>query len=266
MRPPFPGMDPWLEQPAIWPDVHNRLIAAIADELAPRLAPRFYVSLEERTYLVLAEDREPVARPDLSVVETGMPRPPGDGPRGAGAAVAEAVADEVMVERVAIGELATEWYLYVRQAGNNRLVTVIEVLSPANKSTRSGRRQYLRKRQGVLRSLTNLVEIDLLRGGRPMPTEPLGEPIVSDYRILVARGEDRPEALSYRFGLRKPIPAVPIPLLPGDDEPLLALGPILHALYDRARFDLRLDYKQPPTPPLSPDDAAWARDILGAAR
>jgi hypothetical protein len=33
-------MDPWLEHPAICPDVHNRLIATIADDLTPRVAPR----------------------------------------------------------------------------------------------------------------------------------------------------------------------------------------------------------------------------------
>lgn len=251
-------MDPWPEHPAIWSDVHNRLIAAISDELAPRLAPKYYVGLEERTYLILPEDNEPVARPDLAVVEARPATLPANGPRG----VVE-VEGGALVEVVDIGEIATEWYLHVRLAGKNRLVTVIEVLSPANKSTRSGRRQYLRKRQGILRSFTSLVEIDLLRGGRPMPSQQL-QPTISDYRILVARGEDRPAALSYRFNLRQPIPTIPIPLLPGDDEPGLALGPILHALYDRARFDLRLDYTQPTMPPLNPD-AAWTRDILGAA-
>ena len=52
MRPPFPGMDPWLEHPAIWPDVHNRLITAIADDLTPRLAPRYFVGIEQRVYLL----------------------------------------------------------------------------------------------------------------------------------------------------------------------------------------------------------------------
>ena len=45
MRTPFPGMDPYLEHPALWPDVHNRLIAAISDALTPLLAPRYYIGL-----------------------------------------------------------------------------------------------------------------------------------------------------------------------------------------------------------------------------
>jgi hypothetical protein len=31
MPSPFPGMDPYLENPEFWPGVHNRLIVAIID-------------------------------------------------------------------------------------------------------------------------------------------------------------------------------------------------------------------------------------------
>lgn len=63
---PFPGMDPYLEHPALWPDVHTRLIAAIADVLAPQVAPKYYVGLEWRTYLLKPDD---IGRPDIVVVE-----------------------------------------------------------------------------------------------------------------------------------------------------------------------------------------------------
>ena len=49
MRTPFPGMDPYLEQPESWQGFHNSLIAAVALDLAPRLRPRDYVATEERT-------------------------------------------------------------------------------------------------------------------------------------------------------------------------------------------------------------------------
>ena len=52
MDTPFPGMDPYLEHPALWPDVHNRFIAAIADAAVPLVAPRYYVALERRGYLL----------------------------------------------------------------------------------------------------------------------------------------------------------------------------------------------------------------------
>ena len=79
--------------------------------------------------------------------------------------------------------------------------------------------------------------------------------------MLVRRGATHPKAKLYTFNVRQPIPVIPIPLLPEDAEPELDLGAVLHALYDRARFDLRLNYAKPPVPPLSERDAAWARSI-----
>lgn len=87
-------------------------------------------------------------------------------------------------------------------------------------------------------------------------------PVESDYRILVSRGVSRPRAKLYAFGMRQPIPAIPIPLAAKDPEPSLDLNAVLHALDERARFDLRLDYSRPPEPPLREEDAAWAREIL----
>ena len=83
----------------------------------------------------------------------------------------------------------------------------------------------------------------------------VGVQVQSDYRILVSRGLQRPHASLIAFSLRQPIPAFTLPLLPGDDEPEVALNRILHLFYQRARFDLRLDYAQPPIPPLAEADA-----------
>ena len=107
--------------------------------------------------------------------------------------------------------------------------------------------------------MTNLVEIDLAprrradAPGSQADSNRLPDPGPS-------RG-DAPRAKLYTFNVRQPIPAIPIPLLPEDAEPELDLGAVLHALYDRARFDLRLNYAKPPVPPLSEADAAWARSI-----
>ena len=68
MNSPFPGMDPYLEHPALWPDVHNSLIATLRDELAQAVAPRYYVALEQRAYLLTPDDIVLVGRPDISVV------------------------------------------------------------------------------------------------------------------------------------------------------------------------------------------------------
>jgi hypothetical protein len=65
--------------------------------------------------------------------------------------------------------------------------------------------------------------------------------------------------------VRQPIPAFELPLLPGDNEPLVELNAILHKLYTHARFDLLLDYGQPPVPPLAGPDAEWARGVIRQA-
>jgi hypothetical protein len=110
----------------------------------------------------------------------------------------------------------------------------------------------------IITTQTNLVEIDLLRAGEPMPVR---QQVASDYRILVRRGWEWRKAHLYAFSLRAPIPDFPLPLMPGDEEPLVALNAILHALYTRARFDLRIDYSQPPVPPLPEAHAEWARRL-----
>src|SRR5512132_3334772 len=66
--PPFPGMDPYLEHPALWPGVHNGLIAALPLSLAPQLRPRYYVAIEERLYITEPDQRVFVGRPDLAVI------------------------------------------------------------------------------------------------------------------------------------------------------------------------------------------------------
>ena len=109
-------------------------------------------------------------------------------------------------------------------------------------------------------SRTSLVEIDLLRAGIPMPLR--RKAARSDYRIVISRGATRPRAKLAAFNMRQPIPSIPIPLLPEDGEPDLDLGNVFHALYDRARFDLRLNYAKPPVPPLSKGAMGWARSIV----
>ena len=253
MRPPFPGMDPWLEHPALWPDVHNRLITAIADAMSPALAPKYYIGLESRTRFFTPDELIAIGVPDLAVTTF-------DAPKSTGSPYASQSSGAVEV-LVPMMEKVRETFLKVREAKTGTLVTLIELLSPANKLAGKGRRRYERKRERVFETRTNFVEIDLLRDGKPMPWSPKRFP--SDYRILVSPEPLRPAARVFPFNLRDQIPIIHLPLLPEDEAPPMDLGPILHALYDRARFDLRLDYAQPPVPPLSEVDAAWAREIVG---
>lgn len=258
MPSPFPGMDPYLEGRNIWPDVHHRLITTIGDALASQVAPRYYVRIEQRTYIVEVDGEERIARPDVAVIaapsETG---PPGEG----GAAIAVAgVAQTVTLPRF---EEIRQGYLEIRDAQTHEVITVVELLSPSNKVSGEGRKEYEAKRRQVLCTLTNLVEIDLLRAGEPLAMRPLTK---SDYRVLVRAGWEGFRARLYAFGVRQPIPEVPVPLRYGEKEARLALGRLLSEIYDRARYDLSVDYRQPPEPPLSPEDAPWADELLRANR
>jgi hypothetical protein len=163
------------------------------------------------------------------------------------------------LREVPMGEDMEEVFLEVREATTGKAVTVLELLSPVNKLVSRGREAYEEKRAQALRTRTSLVEVDLLRAGQPMPV--VGSSIPSDYRILVSRGATRPRAQLYAWTVRETIPAFPLPLLPEDAEPMVELGTVLHALYDRAGYDLRLDYARAPVPPLGAEDAAWAQQL-----
>ena len=247
---PFPGIDPYLESPELWPDAHNGLIASLRDELSPQLRPRYYVALEERTYLEEPGELIFVGRPDLTVVDRGGP---GAEPKRRGSPT-------VVEVEVPMGAHVRETFLEVRTADQGEVVTVVELLSPGNKRSGSGRQIYLDKRDRILSTHTSLVELDLLRGGEPMPT--VGAPVRSDYRILVSRAHRRPKADLIPFDLRDPVPTFDLPLRRGEPEPTVDLAQLLHALYDRASYDLRIDYGKDPIPPLEADDADWARSLV----
>ena len=258
MPTPFPGMDPYLERASMWEEVHTRLIVAIADALGPQVRPQYRVGVEQRTYLaVLTPDEyELVGKPDVLVA---IPRRQEQRVE----ATATAVGIAPRVAQLPMPEEIVERYLVVRDVVTGEVITVIELLSPTNKLTRDGRRRYTQKRLQVLGSATHLIEIDLLRAGEPLPLRMQGDETKSDYRIIVSRAPDRPQAVVYLFTIRDPIPDIPIPLQPGDTEPVVALNRLVHDVYDRAGYDLTLDYQQPPPPPqMSPQDLQWIRQLL----
>jgi hypothetical protein len=256
MDTPFPGMDPYLERSDLWPDVHNSLITALRDDLAPRLRPRYYVSVEERTYAGGPEGLLFAGRPDIGVVG----RPP---VVNESQVVYAPTGAHVVRVTLPLPEQVTETFLQVRSAGTDRVITVLEVLSPSNKQPGEGRKQYEQKRLVLLGTLTHLVEIDLLRAGPPVTM--WGNGHETHYRILVSRSPQRPEADLLPFSVRQPIPAFRLPLQAGDDEPLVDLNELLHALYARAGYDLRIDYRAEAEPPLEASDAAWADALLRGA-
>ena len=157
-------------------------------------------------------------------------------------------------------------YLEVRVASaSGQVVTVVEVLSPANKMPGRGRTEYLSKRDDVLASDVNLVEIDLLRGGQSMP---LATAIPDyHYRILVSREWRRPNANLFPFMVQDAIPEFPLPLRAGDDELRVDLGALLEQMHRTARYNDFMDYRAfPPGPPLDEGTQQWVAERLAGFR
>jgi Protein of unknown function (DUF4058) len=234
MPSPFPGMDPYLESPALWSELHNRMIVAIADDLSPKLRPYYRVAIEQRIYLSSPGESQ-VIIPDVSVTQQSLKRS-----NPSTATIAKPTAQPISIA-LELPEEVRESYLEVREISTGRVVTVLELLSPKNKRNGEGRSAYERKRQQILASVTHFVEIDLLRRGQAFP---LGESAVTaPYYVMVARGNRRPNADLYSFALQESMPSFPMPLANNSSEPIVPLQDIFNALYDRAGFDLAIDYR-----------------------
>jgi hypothetical protein len=254
MPSPFPGMDPYLEDPAFWSGFHTRFIVAIGAALTSYLPDGYYADVEQHVWVEEedADDRQPFGYPDAYVAETGVT---------AVAAKPSRVTkptNEVMMAKLA-KKKAHKFLKVVDQPGN-RLVSVIEVLSPSNKKPGEDRDSYLFKRDEYLATGTNLVEIDLLLDGERVP---VGRPRPqADYYALVSRANRYPRASLWAFTVRDPMPVLPIPLKPKHGEIALDLRACLNRAYADAGYENRIDYASPPSVGLRKPDADWAVELL----
>lgn len=255
MPSPLPGMDPYLEHPQSWPNFHHRLITAIAIDLAPQLRPKYRVVVEEAIYQTQGQDSLLVGIPDVAVQRAAR----SEAARLSQGNSRVSIAQPLDVE-LPMPEVIRQGYLEIREVTTSEVITAIEVLSPTNKRPGEGRRTYEATRQTLLASATNLVEIDLLRQWEPLLTLPCQ--VRSDYRILVSPSAVRPRASLYAFNLSEPIPAFPLPLQTEDDEPIVNLQNLLGEIYDQSGYDLVIDYRNAPVPPLSQEANVWLDDWL----
>jgi hypothetical protein len=261
MRSPFPGMDPYLE--GRWADIHHRLITYATDALHPQLPGDLRARIGERTVIETVDSRQAIY-PDVRVIERPARAASAGGP-GGGTAVLEPAAP-VLFD---IGEAArTEGFIEIVDTGSGyRVVTVVEVLSPANKGAAADREAYLHKQEALRQGGVSLVEIDLLRAGtrvQVLPETRLPPDDRTPYRVCVVRAWRPRQAAFYPIELRRRLPVIPIPLREHDPEPLLDLQALLDQAYERGGWD-DLDYSRPPEPPLEPGDEAWADALLREA-
>ncbi len=250
MPSPFPGMDPHLEGRALWSGVHKWLMTYLAEALQPLLGARYVAEVGERVY-VEASGR--TVEPDVAIL-----RAPSSAPGPSTQTMSPDAPAVVVLEEIEAREFFLE---IVDLTAGNRVVTIIEVLSPSNKDPRSsGYRQYRAKQTEVLQSGTHLIEIDLLRGGEhtiAIPPLALKSSLPDHYLVSISRAEDRRRREFYAIRLPQKLPRIPVPLSAPDADAVVDLQAVLDKAYENGAYSRRIDYRVPPTPPLDAAEEAW---------
>ena len=182
-----------------------------------------------------------------------------------------AVLDVDMPELVTVNPEVHENYVEILDLHEGqKLVTVIELISPTNKLPGVGRDSYVQKQREVLSSDVHLVEIDLPRTGQHVAAVPehlVRERFTYDYLVSVNRAEgyrDRFQVYPRRLADR--LPRIGIPLAAGDADVRLDLPAVLNQAYEAGVYRDRLRYDAPCRPPLSDSDQAWANGLIEQAR
>jgi hypothetical protein len=265
MPSPFPGMDPYIEACGLWEVFHTNFISHIAIQLADVAPERYVVRTGERSYLVLVQSEEKASYPFLPDVSITTSRGRKKGGKKGGTAVAEPVREsKPHVLRAFIEDEHREGFVEIYETGPEmRLVTAIEVLSPSNKRPNSeGWDLYQRKRQSLLLSNVNLVEMDLLRGGQRMPMlDPWPN---SPYVLMVARARKAQTCHAWEGHFQHPLPTIPIPLVKPDPDITLNVQSLLDTIYRRFRYEQSINYALELAPPLKPEEASWWRQRSSA--
>jgi len=254
---PFPGMDPYLERH--WQPVHAQLVTGASRQLNRRLPPGLVARPEQRLGVEVDEGGPTYIRrevvPDARVFE---PVPSDVG----GTAVAVAPFKLVLDT-----EPAVERFVRILTVEGERLVTIIEFVSPTNKIG-EGAEAFLAKRAEMLDGGVNWVEVDLVRRGnwrRLFAPYACPADAVSEYRAIVRLAAEPSAVYVYPFPLRVRLPPVPIPLRSGDARTELDVQRLVADTYVDDRYGETVDYTRDPDPPLPPADAAWADELLRAA-
>lgn len=228
-------MDPYLEQPAFWPDFYSRFINSWSEVISERLPDNYEARLDEQFRLIeLPAEQVQRARPDIAVFRE--PRESARGRESATATLEPAVLTLPVVEEV------HDIWIEILHRRDRHLVAVLELLSPTNKRG-SGRGQYMVKRNGLIMEGVHLVELDLLRDGERLPTQenlPAGE-----YYLFISRANRRPKCEVYSWTRKDKLPVVPIPLKMPDADILVDLGQAFAIAYERGRYAKSIDYTRP---------------------
>jgi len=254
MASPFPGMDPFLERH--WLDVHASLVIEARNALNRVLPNELVATTEERIAVESDADDLQIVGPDIRVIEPAAST--------SAAATQSPAAMLAPIRLVAVVDPIKEKFIKIVEAGTERLITVLEFLSPTNKLG-GGLRKYRRKRQKLLAAGVNVVEIDLVRTGnweallRPQRCPDHSR---TTYRTTIRRADEDEAAYLQPIRLQDRLPVINVPLRPTDSPARLDLQALLDSTYANGRYDRRLNYAGDLQPPISAEESAWASELL----
>jgi hypothetical protein len=159
-----------------------------------------------------------------------------------------------------VREEHNEEFIEIRQRGADRLVTLVEVVAPANKTTDVGRQLYLDHWAASKAGGANIVEIDLVLQGQPPRGYSPNSQADGEYAIAVSRA-NRQESLE-AFNLQRALPRFRLPLAGDDRDMVVELHVVFNRAFDLGAFSGKIDYKTAPVPTLHDPDRQWLDAIL----
>jgi hypothetical protein len=221
MPSPFPGMDPYLEDEALWPVFHHQLVMCLYQILLPGLVDRYRARVNQRHY----------------------------------------VTEQALFTSVTREE-HHEDYIEIRQRADGRLITLVDVVSPANKLRAEGRAAYLSKRCEGKSANANLVEVDLVLQGQPTLEYSRDGLPDWDYAVTVTRSTQPERYEIYTATLQKKLPRFRLPLAADDRDTVLDLHTAFTRCYDQGGFAAKIDYAKDPSTPLIAEDRQWLQELL----
>ncbi|MDX1993649.1 MAG: DUF4058 family protein [bacterium] len=263
-----------------WIGFHNKHVAHI-DDLLTLLLPEGYFSRTEQSLQIRSIDSEAVTevrsqtRPDVTIYQ-GVKSSYLQGAQLMSVATPTAVLP--IPETFSDPEPIPALVIYLLDKDHPDLgtpVTRIELLSPANKPTRSHYEQYILKREEVLKLGLRLVEVDYLHETAPilhnLANYAKNQTGAFPYNILVT--DPRPtweQGSTLHYGIRvdHPLPIINIPL-EGADVVAFDFQAAYNLTYQSSRFfSLIVDYAEDPPAfdKYTPEDREKIRALLDLMR
>ena len=217
----FPGMDPYLEDTKRWPTFQQQFISALGDALQPALSDKYRLRLGHRHYQL----------------------------------------EQVLFTSI-VKEEQQESFVEIRQkSSGDKLVTLIEMISPANRTHPEGRKRYEQRRNEARNEGAHIVELELVLQGQTCLEADLSTLSEQQYVCSVTRAIRPIKHELYGTLLTKRLPRIRLPMLADERDLVLDVQALVNRVFDRC-FDGQIDYQLDPPVPLSDADRRWMDHLL----